>query len=81
MKVSEVKSEEMKACADLLHFLKSAEITIKMNQAELLFNGVVWLQSLAREMVLSNTEKDEKPISTEKASLPLSNVKIHKAKK
>ena len=74
MKVSEVSQEDMKSCADLMQFVKGAEVLIKMSNAELLFKAVTWLQSLGKQMILSNTT----PPAEKEASL--SGVKIHKAK-
>jgi len=72
MQISDVTEEEMKACGDLLHFMKIADLQVKMAQAGLLFNAVSWLQALAKQMILSKTEKPVEPIS---------GIKIHRAKK
>jgi hypothetical protein len=72
MNVSDVTEDEMKACGDLLQFMKVADLTVKMSQAGLLFNAVSWLQALAKQMILSKTEK---PVE------PTTGIKIHRAKK
>jgi len=75
MKISEVSKDEMKACADLINFLKVSELHLKMNQAEILYKAVSWLQSLAKQMLTADTEP-------EAVSAPdLSNAVMHRAKK
>jgi hypothetical protein len=67
MDLSKVSKEDKIHCADLLNMVQNCDLTIKGNELARLRDAVVWLQSLAKQML--SPEEKAKPSG-------LSNVKV-----